>query len=57
MPSSAQVDFKLSYVMNMITKLRERESELDIVVDLGNLVPRNNLALQKVVIALRYSKS
>ena len=28
--------------------------ELEIVVELGNLVPRNNLALQKVFVALKY---
>ena len=27
--------------------------ELEIVVELGNLVPRNNLALQKVFVALK----
>ena len=33
------------------------EAELEIVVELGNLVPRNNLALQKVFVDLRYSRS
>ena len=31
-------------------------SELEIVVELGNLVPRNNLVSQKVFMALRLNK-
>ena len=38
-----------------IKKLNHK-AELEIVVELGNLVPRNKIALQKVFVALRYSK-
>jgi len=32
-------------------------SELEIVVELGNLVPRNKVALQKLFVAFIYSQS
>ena len=35
----------------------DQSSELEIVVELGNLVPRNYLALQKVSGIFRYSQS
>ena len=34
-----------------------RTAELEIVVELGNLVPRKNLVLQKVFLILRYLQS
>ena len=35
----------------------DQSSELEIVVELGNLVPRNNLTLQKFFVALKNSQS
>ena len=54
---SATRGHKFSHNRGVYPLIGEGVPELEIVVELGNLVPRNKLALQKVFVALRYSQS